>query len=94
MKTLTLNHFVDPGHSWIEIHKEFAANLIGSGWRRAFSSFSHENDDFVYLEEDDDAQTLKIILETLNYELHLKRMKITNLAVSATIHAFNLSHHD
>lgn len=72
MKTLTLNHFVDPGHSWIEIHKEFAANLIGSGWRRAFSSFSHENDDFVYLEEDDDAQTLKIILETLNYELHLK----------------------
>ena len=72
MKTLTLNHFVDPGHSWIEIHKEFVANLLGTGWRRAFTTFSHENGNFVYLEEDDDAVMLKMILKNNNYELHLK----------------------
>lgn len=94
MKTLTLNHFVDPGHSWIEIHKESVANLIGSEWRREFTSFSHENGDFVYLEEDEDAETLKKILEQHNYELYLKMHESNELSCIRDYPRFQPTHHD
>lgn len=67
MKFFTLECYADPGHSWIKVHKDFINGLIGEQWRKEFTCFSHEKGEFIYIEEDDDASTLRRLLLEKGY---------------------------
>lgn len=56
MKTRTFPVYSDPGHAWIRVPIDFLVRTIGPDWRKAFTSFSYERGQYVYLEEDEDAR--------------------------------------
>jgi hypothetical protein len=58
MKTRTFTVYADPGHLWVKVEKAFLERIIGAQWRKAFTCFSYERGDHVYLEEDQDAASL------------------------------------
>lgn len=58
MKQRVFRYYTDPGHGWTRVSKEFLKKLLGSDWRLAFTHFSYERSDYVYLEEDEDTSRL------------------------------------
>jgi len=58
MKSKTFRAYADPGHAWVKVNKQFLRELGGPRWRALFSHFSYERNDWVYLEEDQDAGAL------------------------------------
>jgi hypothetical protein len=55
VKFRTFYCYSDPGHAWVKVPKAFLVQIIGEHWRKAFTCFSYERGDNVYLEEDEDA---------------------------------------
>jgi len=58
-KERTFQVLDDPGHAWVKVHKAFLRQIIGKDWRKVFTPFSYERNDYVYLEEDDDVPRFK-----------------------------------
>lgn len=53
MRTKTIIVYADPGHAWAKVSKK---ELVKLGIANEISSFSYENGDFAFLEEDCDLE--------------------------------------
>jgi hypothetical protein len=54
MTTRIFHTYGDPCHSWTKVQNSFLCRLLGPGWRNHFTPYSHERDEWAYLEEDED----------------------------------------
>jgi hypothetical protein len=54
---MILTYYNDPGHGWVKIERSIAQDLMGESFNR-ISSFSYQNGNYIYLEEDCDAGLL------------------------------------
>ena len=55
MKNITLNYFTDPGHGWVRVPVKLLNDL---GIKDKISTFSYQNGDNAFLEEDCDCSVL------------------------------------
>ena len=57
---MNIIHYCDPGHGWFKVKREL---LIKLGIERDISSYSYQRGEYVYLEEDCDADLLFLNLQ-------------------------------
>lgn len=65
MKTITLQMFSDPGHGWVRFPKK---RLIKLGIADKISTYSYQNGQNAFLEEDCDLTVLVNALKAAGYE--------------------------
>lgn len=63
MRTKTILFYSDPGHGWAKVSKK---ELVKLGIANEISSFSYENGDFAFLEEDSDLEKYIMALRARN----------------------------
>ena len=61
-KTLSIEVYADPGHSWAKVDTRRLEKLLGPGWRNHFTPYSYEHKCFAFLEEDEDCARLDAAL--------------------------------
>ena len=64
MKSITLQAFEDPGHGWVRFPK---ARLVKLGIADKISSYSYQNGDNAFVEEDCDLTVLVNALKAAGY---------------------------
>jgi hypothetical protein len=69
MKTKTITVYADPGHAWAKVSKK---ELIKLGIADEITSFSYENGDYAFLEEDCDLGTYVNALRAKGIEYKFK----------------------
>ena len=62
MRVLKFTHLADPSHGWVKVKR---SQLIRFGVLNQISGCSYERKGFVYLEEDSDASTFFLRLDTM-----------------------------
>lgn len=65
---LELNYFQDPGHGWVEVSRSLAEEL---GIKDKITSYSYQNANYYFLEEDCDAPLLLKELKNRNIEYQI-----------------------
>jgi len=69
MRTKTIIVYADPGHAWAKVSKK---ELVKLGIANEISSFSYENGDFAFLEEDCDLEKYIMALRAKGIEYKFK----------------------
>jgi hypothetical protein len=89
---MNIIHYCDPGHGWFKVSKQL---LVKLGIERDISSYSYQRGDYVYLEEDCDADLLFLNLQVQGVIPNVvtkhtnKRSRIRGYGRYETIQAMN-----
>lgn len=70
-KTISITCYHDPGHGWYEIYKKTYNEIFKAPYSQVFSSYSYQDENYIYLEEDWDWPKLLTMLidKWIKYEI-------------------------
>ncbi len=72
---MNIAYYQDAGHGWMKVKREF---IVFLGIENSISAFSYQREDYVYLEEDCDAEKLLKAMEEKNIKYSLKPYRTNN----------------
>lgn len=74
---MILTYYNDPGHGWVKVNRSVAESIMGEAFYR-ISPFSYQHGDYIYLEEDCDADLFFQYLKDRGVSYTLKETHCNN----------------